>query len=141
VQLTLTNYPGERRRLLLLLHAFAKKHGVFPRVLQAADQALEEHLTNVVNYAYADHSPHEILVRLEIVGDLLQIEVEDDGGPFNPLEQPPPDITIPLIDRPIGGLGIHLIRQFMDELHYRREEGHNIFQMRKRLQPLTAKLS
>lgn len=141
MQVSLTNHPREKRRLLLSLRAFAEEHKISPRVLQAADQALEEHLTNVMTYGYEDDDPHEILVRLGIVRDALQVEVEDDGKPFNPLERPEPDTTIPLIDRPIGGLGIHLIRQFMDELNYRREAGHNILQMRKRLQPLTSKLS
>lgn len=141
MQVNLTNHPREKRRLLLSLRAFAEEHRISARVLQAADQALEEHLTNLMNYGYKDANPHEILVRFGIVRDALEIEVEDDGKPFNPLEQPEPDTTVPLIDRPIGGLGIHLIRQFMDELNYRREEGHNILQMRKRLQPPAAKVS
>ena len=141
MQVTLTNYPREKWRLLQLLQAFAEKHEVSPRVVHAADQALEEHLTNVMTYGYEDDSPHKILVRLGIARDALQIEVEDDGKPFNPLEQPKPDLAIPLVDRPIGGLGIFLIRQFMDELNYRRKADHNIFQMRKRLQPIASKLS
>jgi anti-sigma regulatory factor (Ser/Thr protein kinase) len=141
VQVSLTNDPRETRRLVRLLQEFAEEHKISARVLQAADQALEEHLTNVMKYGYEDAAPHEILVRLEIVRDALQIEVEDDGKAFNPLEQPELDTTIPLIDRPLGGLGVHLIRHFMDELSYRRENGHNIFQMRKRLQPAPAGLS
>ena len=132
----LTNQPKEKQRLLEALRAFARDNQISDQVLQAADLALEEHLTNVMNYGYEDTKPHEILVRLEIVNDALQIEVEDDGKSFNPLGRPETDTTVPLDERPIGGLGIHLIRRFMDELNYRREGGRNLFQMRKRLRQL-----
>ena len=141
MQVSLTNHPREKQRLLRVLQAFAADHRISARVLHAADQALEEHLANLMKYGYEDAAPHEILLRLSIVRDALQIEVEDDGKPFNPLDYPAPDTSIPLIDRPIGGLGVHLIRQFMDELSYRREAGHNIFQMQKRLQPPPSKVS
>ena len=133
MQVSLTNQPKEKQRLLQSLQKFARDHLLPAPVLQAADLALEEHLTNVMNYGYADGMPHDILIRLEIVEGAFQIEVEDDGKPFNPLERPPVDMTIPLEDRPIGGLGIHLIRHYMDEVAYRRENERNILQMRKRV--------
>jgi anti-sigma regulatory factor (Ser/Thr protein kinase) len=133
VYVCLTNQPKEKQRLLQALQAFARENQIHDKVLQAADLALEEHLTNVMNYGYEDTNSHEIHVRLEVVGDALQIEIEDDGKTFNPLRYPETDVTIPLAKRPIGGLGIHLIRRFMDELDYRREGGRNRLQMRKRL--------
>lgn len=133
MQVVLTNQPKEKRKVLEALQKFARDHRLPEKVVQAADLSLEEHLTNVMNYAFADSQVHEIRVRLELTGGGLQIEVEDDGKPFNPLEHPGPDLTVPLEKRPIGGLGIHLIRSFMDELDYRREGTRNIFQMRKRL--------
>jgi anti-sigma regulatory factor (Ser/Thr protein kinase) len=65
----------------------------------------------------------------------LLVEVFDDCRPFNPLERPEVDTTKPLEEKPIGGLGVHLMRKFMDELDYRREEGKNVFRMRKKLKP------
>ena len=121
--------------MLAALQQFVRDHQLSEKVLQAADLSLEEHLTNVMNYAFADSRVHEIQVRLELAGGKFQIEVEDDGKPFNPLEHPKPDLSVPLEQRPLGGLGIHLIRSFMDELDYRREGGRNILQMRKRLAP------
>jgi anti-sigma regulatory factor (Ser/Thr protein kinase) len=120
------------------LQKFARDHQLSIKVLQAADLSLEEHLTNVMSYGFDDAHTHEILVRLEIVNGEFQIEVEDDGKAFNPLEYPEPNLSLPLSERPLGGLGIHLIRSFMDELGYRREGERNVFQMRKRLQPLMA---
>ena len=131
MELILKNKPEEKRRLLQALEDFARQHQLPPAVVQAADLALEEHLTNVMAYAYEDAAPHEILVRLTIESGRMQIEVEDDGRPFNPLTRPPVDTSAPLEERPIGGLGIHLIRRFMDEVDYRREAGRNILRMRK----------
>ena len=131
VQVALINQPAEKQKMLQALQAFARDHRLPQKVLQAADLALEEHLTNVMKYGFDDAQPREILVRLEIIDGEFQIEVEDDGKPFNPLEHPEPDLNLPLSERPLGGLGIHLIRKFMDELGYRREGGRNVFQMRK----------
>ncbi len=102
-------------------------------MLQSAELALEAHLTNLINYGFEDAQVHQIFIRLEMVNGGFQVEVEDDGKAFNPLEFPAPDLTLPLSERPVGGLGIHLIRSFMDELNYRREGGRNLFQMRKRV--------
>jgi len=131
VEACISNRPEERKRLLQALQDFAGESHLPDKVLQAADLALEEHLTNVITYGYADELSHQILVRFEIVEDTFQIEVEDDGNAFNPLERPDPDLTLPLEQRPIGGLGIHLMRQFMDQLSYRRENGKNMLLMKK----------
>jgi anti-sigma regulatory factor (Ser/Thr protein kinase) len=133
VDVVLTNKPGDRQRLVEQLHAFAREVQLPKAALQAADLALEEHLTNVINYSYEDKQTHEILVRLEIEGGALLVEVFDDGRPFDPLQRPEVDTTVPLDEKPIGGLGVHLMRKFMDELDYRREDGKNVFRMRKKL--------
>ena len=131
----MTNKPEDRHRLLAELEAFARQVQLPKAAFQAADLALEEHLTNVFNYGFEDKKAHEILVRFEIEGGALLVEVFDDGGPFNPLERPEVDTTTPLEEKPIGGLGVHLMRKFMDELDYRREDGKNVFRMRKKLKP------
>jgi len=134
LEIVLTNRPEERPRLLQALEAFAAEHRLPAKVLRAADLALEEHMTNVFNHAYADAALHEIRVRLSCDGGALCVEVEDDGRAFNPLEAPSADTSIPLEERSIGGLGIHLMRRYMDELDYRRESGRNILRMTKRLE-------
>lgn len=134
MEIVLTNRPEEKPRLLRALEAFAAEHRLPAKVLQAADLVLEEHVTNVLQYAYADTSLHEIRVRLSCDEGALHVEVEDDGRAFNPLEAPPVDTSIPMEERPIGGLGIHLMRRFMDGLDYRREGARNILRMTKRLE-------
>lgn len=93
--------------------------------------SLEEVLTNIIKYAYDDNDEHLILVRLYIKRGRVCIEVEDDGKPFNPLEVEPPDIHMPIDERPIGGLGIHLVKNHMDSLEYRRNGNMNSLVMIK----------
>jgi len=133
LELILQNRPEETQRLLLALEEFARQHHLAPAALQAADLALEEHVTNVMSYGYDDAAPHVILIRLSVENQRLQIEVEDDGRPHDPLSRPPVNTSVPLEEKPIGGLGVHLIRSLMDEVDYRREAGKNILRMRKRL--------
>ena len=133
LEIVLTNRPEEQPRLLRALEAFVAEHRLPAKVLQAADLALEEHVTNVLHYAYADAALHEIRVRLSCDERALLVEVEDDGRAFNSLDVPPVDTSVSLEQRPVGGLGIHLMRQFMDTLDYRREGGRNILRMTKRL--------
>jgi anti-sigma regulatory factor (Ser/Thr protein kinase) len=63
----------------------------------------------------------------------VTVTVEDDGVPFNPLEATEPDLDRPLEERSIGGLGIHLVKNLMDDVEYRREAGRNYLVMRKRV--------
>jgi anti-sigma regulatory factor (Ser/Thr protein kinase) len=65
-------------------------------------------------------------VRLSWKDPDIEIEIKDDGRPFNPLEAPPPDMGKPLAAKQVGGLGIHLVREMMDELEYRRENDKNL---------------
>jgi anti-sigma regulatory factor (Ser/Thr protein kinase) len=133
VEIVLTSQPGDKQRLLIALETFVQEHHLPAAVRQAADLALEEHLTNITRYAYEDARPHEVVVRFELEEGCAVIEVEDDGKPFNPLQMPEVDTAVPLDSKPVGGLGIHLIRQFMDDVQYRREKDLNILTMRKRL--------
>jgi len=133
VEIVLTNQSAHREALLSALDTFAREKHLAVSVRQAADLALEEHLTNVLHYAYQDSGRHEIRVRLELEQGYLVIEIEDDGKAFDPLSLPEVDTSRPLDQKPMGGLGIHLIRKFMDEVRYRREANKNILHLRKRL--------
>lgn len=134
MEIVFHNRPEEKPRLLRALEVFAAEHRLPAKTRQAADLALEEYVTNLLNHAYADTALHEIRVRLSCDGRALHVEVEDDGREYNPLKAPLVDTSIPLEERPIGGLGIHLMRRFMDTLDYRRQGGRNILRMTKRLE-------
>ncbi len=101
-----------------------------PDLIFKVNLVLDELSVNVVNYA---GEASEIEVCLDADADEVRVEISDDGRPFDPLNDAiEPDLDSPLEDRPIGGLGIHLVREMMDELHYRREDGKNRLAMVKR---------
>ena len=133
LEIVLKNRPEEKRRLLAALENFVGTHQLPKPVFQAADLVLEEHLTNVMAYAYEAGREHEIVVRLEASDAELVIEVEDDGQAFDPTQAPEADTSLPLDQRPIGGLGIHFIRHCMDEVRYQRRANRNVLRMVKRL--------
>jgi anti-sigma regulatory factor (Ser/Thr protein kinase) len=135
LQIVLSGQPGERESVVHGLEEFCREQRVPRPVLSAADLALEEHLTNVLSYGYEPTTPHRILVAFKVEDDSLCLEVEDDGKPFDPLTVAPVDTSLPLEEKPIGGLGVHLMRQSMDELSYARRSGKNVLRMTKRIVP------
>lgn len=87
--------------------------------------ALEELVINIMDYGY-EGGDNEIDIHLTSEDHKLTIEIVDSGKAFDPLQDAPvPDVNSPLEERPIGGLGIHLVRTMMDDMQYRREGDHN----------------
>jgi anti-sigma regulatory factor (Ser/Thr protein kinase) len=130
---TLLSNRSEIQRLSDLVQEFGERHDLPPKVIFALDLALEETLMNVISYGYPDGGDHQIIVRLALDRGEVTAEVEDDARPFNPLEAPEPDLSKPLEERLIGGLGIHLTRKMMDGLDYRRQGDKNLLMMKKRV--------
>lgn len=93
---------------------------------------IEEAVENVVDYAYEGGNGF-VEVGTYIKGNELFITLEDSGKPFNPLDKDDPDITLSAEDRPIGGLGIFLCKQLMDEMAYAYENGRNKLTMKKNI--------
>lgn len=93
---------------------------------------VEEIVVNIVNYAYPDGEGY-LEVRVHNDQQVLTFEFRDHGLPFNPLEQPVPDLDKPLEERSIGGLGIFLTKEMMDDTQYRYEQGENILIIKKNL--------
>lgn len=87
---------------------------------------LDEALTNIITHGYPQGAEGEIGVRLVLADGEATADIEDAGAPFNPLEAPPPDfLESEVSDRPIGGLGIHLIRNLSDHQAYAHQAGRN----------------
>ncbi|MCX6693287.1 MAG: ATP-binding protein [Methanomicrobiales archaeon] len=106
--------------------------GVPERIVFDVALATDEAVTNVMNYAYPA-GDGSLTVTCELRDAVITISVRDNGSPFNPLATPLPDITSNLEDRQVGGLGVHLIRQLMNEVAYRRDGDENILSMRKQI--------
>jgi anti-sigma regulatory factor (Ser/Thr protein kinase) len=95
---------------------------------------LEELITNTIKYAYDDQDLHVIDVLISTSTDAITLAVDDDGHPFDPTAQAGPDLTLPAEERPIGGLGLHLIRNLMDTFTYERTpDGRNCVRVSKRI--------
>ena len=95
--------------------------------------AIEELVTNCIKYGYQDANGHTIDFLLSVDEGVLSLEVVDDGNPFNPLDAPRPDLSLPPEKRPIGGLGLHLLRELADEMRYERRDGTNRLSLTKRM--------
>ena len=90
---------------------------------------VEEIVENVVNYAYDDGCGY-MLVTVNNKDGKLEFSFQDDGVPFNPLEKEDPDITASAEERPVGGLGIYICKQMMDEMSYSYTNGCNQLTMK-----------
>lgn len=119
--------------LLDFIGTCSQEAGCDKKLINKIRLACEEIIVNVCNYAYP-----EIKGDIEITCDVqfgksITITFIDQGIPFNPLEKEAPEINVPVNERQIGGLGIFIVRQIMDEVEYRRD-GSNILKVKKYLQ-------
>ena len=90
------------------------------------DLLIEEIFMNIARHSYRGGPPGLVSVAYSVTGPgELTVEFGDQGIEFNPLDAAPPDLTLDLAQRPIGGLGVFLLKAFADSLSYRREQGWN----------------
>lgn len=123
---SMANDPADLARVLDEVDARLASLPVPPRRKYAVRLALDELVSNIIQYAYDDSAPRRIGLRLE-TGRPFFLTIEDDGKPFDPLaDAPPPVLDGPVEDRPIGGLGLHLLKEMGLKLAYRRDAGRNI---------------
>ena len=101
--------------------------------------AVDELFSNIALYAYPSGTG-EVTVRVsgeeacgETAGRVLAVTFIDQGTPYNPLEKQDPDVTLSAEDRPIGGLGIFMVKKSMDEVRYEYRDGSNVLCIRKRV--------
>lgn len=125
LRLSIENRKDELVRLREAISAFARQQALPPAVVQVVELVLEEMITNVIKHAFEDSGPHTIDVEVAVAGGKVIVRIEDDGRPFDPLALPPPDTAIPIEERPIGGLGIHLVRNVAQTMTYQRAGGKN----------------
>jgi len=93
--------------------------------------AVEEVITNIIKHGYKKPGG-EIIVSSRISPERIEVQIMDTAPRFNPLSVPEPELDSTIEDRNIGGLGIFLIRQVMDEVTYRYEDGKNILSLTKK---------
>ena len=129
--LVLHSQKADLPRMLAWLEELKLKLGWSEQLAGQLNLILEEWIVNVISYAFTDEELHEIELRLWQDNREIRIQVCDDGIPFDPTVEIPPDLDVPLEERAIGGLGLYFIQQNLDEWHYVRHEDHNIVTMVK----------
>ena len=131
----LKNDLSELDTLCQEMERFGRSIGLSKKFIFEINLALDELFTNIILYGFKDDKEHLIKVTLTPQNDILCLCIEDDGVPFNPVEANEPDLGCTIEECKIGGLGIHLIRNLMDEICYERCGNKNKLTLKKNITP------
>ena len=112
---------------------FAEENALPVDVRRSISIALDELLANALTHGRQGRDPCSVTVEVQLDQDHVTVTVTDDGMPFDPFAREAPDTTLSVEERPIGGLGIHLVGRLMDEVSYQRREDHNVVVLVKQL--------
>ena len=131
-KIIIKNTIKEVQRAISAFETFAIEYTVPNTIMVKVNIVLDELLSNIVKYSFPDGKEYEIDITIELftTGKLI-IQLTDAGIPFNPFDRPEPDLSIPLEDREVGGLGILLVKKLMDSYSYKRQVNLNITSMIK----------
>lgn len=114
--------------------ALIKPSGFDKPTLGKIELALEEAVMNIIHHGYKNQKGHIVIQIGQTKNHEVQITLKDQGPPFNPLEYSKGfDPLAPLEEREIGGLGIFLMRQYMDDIRYHREGSNNVLTLTKQI--------
>jgi len=134
LQITIINQLAEIDRVNDAFNEFAEGYDIPMKLSLKINMVFDELLANVISYAYDDGEEHQIEIAISCDGARLAIDITDDGVPFNPFTREDPDTTLSLDERDIGGLGIHLVKNTMDEMLYQRRHNRNTVTLIKNLE-------
>ena len=130
--ITLTNDIQQVPQLADFVDMVCEEVGMDMAVAIQMNLAMEEAVVNVMSYAYPADTVGDVTIEAVTIADQLQFTITDSGTPFDPTAKEDVDTTLSAEERPIGGLGIHLVRQLMDSITYERIDGKNVLTLRKR---------
>ena len=116
------------------LDEFAEQFGLPPAIAATFHIIFDDLLNNVISYGFNDEQRHFIDISLELTANSLIVSIADDGVPFDPLTKATPDTTLSIEDRQIGGMGIHLVINMVDDINYQRTADKNVLTLTKSLQ-------
>ena len=132
------NFPAEKEQLAGAIEkivSFLKELGAEHKTIYKVEVALEEILVNIVSYAYPPTENGTIRIDYEYIEDpkMITITIIDEGKEFNPLAKDDPDITLSAEERDIGGLGLFIVKNTMDEVKYQRVNNRNVLILKKKI--------
>jgi serine/threonine-protein kinase RsbW len=125
IRLVIEAVIGELAPASAQIRRFLRKHAVDNSAIYAIEMALEELVSNAIKYAFPSARKGSISIEASITPRRAGLLVEDDGQTFDPTAAPVPDIHRSLDEMPIGGLGIHLVRELTDSFAYERINDRN----------------
>jgi sigma-B regulation protein RsbU (phosphoserine phosphatase) len=134
LELKIVNRLEEIARVSDAINVFAERHGLDSKTRRQLNVVFDELLNNTISYGYEDDDEHEIELTIAVSSGRLYVTISDDGRPFNPFEGGAPDTGLSVEDRPIGGLGVHLVRNVMDRVSYERRGANNVVLLEKQLE-------
>ena len=129
----LSNDIAEISRLATFIEEVGEAFSLTPDVVFNLNLVIEEAVVNIINYAYPKEEHERIYLSAKLREGSIVLVLTDTGKEFDPTMAPEADITLSADEREIGGLGIFLIRQIMNEVKYERIEGKNVLTLEKRL--------
>ena len=128
---TLDNDLDKLDNLHAMIKSFGDVHELGTTATFETNLVLEEVFTNIIAYGHGDKNRHQVQFSLAYNKNCTIIRIEDDGIPFNLLETDPAELDTDLEHRSVGGLGIHLIRNFMNDVTYQRIGSKNVVTLKK----------
>jgi serine/threonine-protein kinase RsbW len=134
VSFELRNNLSELATLCEKMQSVGQTLNLSRRCLFEMNLALDELFTNILSYGFQDQCEHFIRVHISADHDLLTVVLEDDGMAFNPVDRVPPEMPCTLDECKVGGLGIHLVKNLMDEVKYERRAGMNVLTLKKSIE-------
>jgi sigma-B regulation protein RsbU (phosphoserine phosphatase) len=132
--IVLPNDTKEVPRLAAFVDEVCEAVGFSPSVTMQMNLAIEEAVVNVMNYAYPHGTRGDVTIEAVSNDVRLKFTIIDSGTPFDPTVKANADITLSAEERPIGGLGIYLVRQIMDSINYERVDNRNVLTLRKKIE-------
>ena len=130
-EITIKNSLPEIEKVVQGFETFADGQGLEVKIRREIKMVFDEMLNNIISYAFQQNEEHEIEIRISLTTDCLTLVISDDGSPFNPFGLEAPDTDLPLEQRKIGGMGIHLVRKVMDDALYQRKIEKNVVTLTK----------
>ena len=133
LSIQLSNNRPEIRNLRNRFDIFAKDNKIPKKAIPDVQLALDEIVTNTIEYGYEDDDKHLIDIKFTFNKESLKITIIDDANPYNILDKENPDTSLSLEDKPIGGLGIYLVKHLMTNIDYDYRDGKNHILLTKSL--------
>ena len=128
-ELRIKNQVSELEKVAQFVEEIGEELGLNMELQMNLNLVMEEMVSNVIFYAYPEGEKGMVEITLGTKEGQIQTCISDTGTPFNPLQHPEAELSSSIEERPIGGLGIHLIKEIMDNVEYQYKDGRNMLTM------------